>query len=143
MKSELTFEQYPWDKALECIEQEWFGPVAEVTVYGVCKKGNIESTVDRWIIKLEALLGGCVSEDVLRGEGIYSRIAKYKNNAITRIFFDDTRDDLCENFEIVTKRALLVWKPDAHPQGRVLADSTGFCDCIQSYSFQLEKIHND
>jgi hypothetical protein len=139
MRSELTFEQHPWDKALECMESECLGPVAEVTVYGVCKKGSVESTADFWIAKLEALLGDCVSEDVLRDEGVYSRIAKYKNNSITRVFFDDTRDDLCENFEIVTKRALLVWKPDAHPQGRMLGDNAGFCDCSQPYSIQLEK----
>jgi len=139
MKSELTFEQYPWDKALECMEHDRLGPVAEVTVCGVCKKGSIDSTVDCWIAKLEALLGDCASEDILRDEGVYSRIAKYKNNAITRMFFDDTKDDLCENFEIVTKHALLIWKPDVHPQGHMLGEGANFCDCSQSYSIQLEK----
>lgn len=138
MRGELTFEQHPWDKALECMEHEQLGPVAEVTVYGVCKRGCIESTVDCWIAKLKTLLGDYVSEDVLRGEGVYSRIAKYKNGSIARMFFDDTSDDYCENFEIVTKRALLVWKPDAHPQGRMLGDNAGFCDCSQFYSIQLE-----
>ena len=138
MKSELYFEHYPWDKALETIKQEQLGAVAEVAVYGVCKNGTLKSTADQWITKIGALLGDCVSEDILQGDSVYSRIAKYKNNAVTRIFFDDSGDDICENFEIVTKRALLVWKPDTHPHGRMLADSGGFCDCSQFYSVQLE-----
>lgn len=138
MNGKFYFEQEPWDKALLCLQEEQLGVVAEVSVHGVCRKGEVESTAARWKTRLASLLGECTSEDQLRGEAALSYLAKYANNAIARLFFDDSSENLSENFEIVTQKALLVWKPDVHPQGAMQGSEANFIDCGQPYSVQLE-----
>lgn len=138
MNGNLYFEQDPWDKAVDCMRQQDLGPVAEVSVQVVCTAGQVEAAVQKWQNRLEALLGPCTGQDVLQREGVYSAIAAYQNGAAVRLFVDDAQDDVTENFEIITQKALLVWKADVHPQGHMLAENASFFESTQPYSIQLE-----
>lgn len=138
MNGQLYFEQRPWQQAMDCIQRDALGDIVEVSVHAVCPKGGMDKAADVWRDRLKALLGRCAREDVLRGDGALSIIAAYENDAVVRMFFDDASEDYAENFEIVTKGALIVWKPDAHPQGRALAEGAAFVACTQPFSVELE-----
>lgn len=57
--------------------------------------------------------------------------------SLARLFFDEG-EDVSENFEIVSRNALILWRPDSSPQGHMLGKQAAFCDCAQVYSNGLE-----
>ena len=46
-------------------------------------------------------------------------------DCIVRIFVDESGSEVTENFEIVTEKALFVWKPGTSLQGRITGGYSG------------------
>lgn len=124
---------------MACICQDALGEVKAVSAQEVCQAGSMEQAAKKWRTRLDALLGQCTAWDELKTEKAFSAIGAYGNGAAVRLFLDEGAEDVAENFEIVTQKALLVWKPEAHPQGRMLAQQASFCSCAQPYSVNLEE----
>lgn len=137
MKGNCYFEEEPWDKACERISNGNIGNVVAISVQCVCEKGSLDKTLTKWEERINKLLGIQISRDLIKDKNIVSMISKYENNEVVRIFIDDTYEEIVENFEIVSKNGLILWKPDVHLQGRVLSDSGFYCDCSQLYSVNL------
>lgn len=85
----------------------------------------------------ERLLGSTVDESRLDAPGAALLMRRYESGAIARLFFDEG-EDVSENFEIVSRNALILWRPDSSPQGHMLGKQAAFCDCAQVYSNGLE-----
>jgi hypothetical protein len=129
------FEQEPWEKALECLSTQPLGDIAEISIFGTYPDSLFEKGEKLWRSRMSALLGDPVRVDELRDNSVVSLLFRHPNKAIVRMFFDKNASGRCENFEIVTKNALLIWKPDVHPQGRI----NGSVDLTQAWSVDLQK----
>ena len=126
MNGAWYFEGHPWDEACaRLLKKEPAGQIAEVTVQ--CA----------WDARLSALLGSTVDESRLDAPGAALLMRRYESGAIARLFFDEG-EDVSENFEIVSRNALILWRPDSSPQGHMLGKQAAFCDCAQVYSNGLE-----
>ena len=78
-----------------------------------------------------------MDESRLDAPGAALLMRRYESGAIARLFFDEG-EDVSENFEIVSRNALILWRPDSSPQGHMLGKQAAFCDCAQVYSNGLE-----
>lgn len=138
MKGELYFENNPWARACECLSARKLGKTAEIAVQCVCEKNTLAGNFEMWKERVAALAGKEKSGNLLKTEHAYSYVGKCENGCVVRIFLDDATDDLCENFEIVTEKALIVWKPSSEVQGRMLSTQGAFVECRQQYVADLE-----
>lgn len=137
MKSDWYFECEPWDHAAELAGDFKFGGVAAVSINCVCQKGKIEASVKKWEIRLSKLLGEIAGRDIVRTKNALSVIGRYEKNAIVRIFIDDTGSENYENFEILCRDALLVWKPDVHVLSVLKGEEYFQIDCSNTYPTDL------
>lgn len=138
MNGDWYFENHPWQQACQrLLAAETAADVAEVTVQCTCHKGQLQAVLARWDGRLQELLGPVETEDIQRAEGVVAVLRRYRCGAIARIFVDEA-EDVSENFEIASRRCLIVWRPDSRPQGHVVGVPQAFCDCTQLYSTDLE-----
>jgi hypothetical protein len=131
------FEREPWDQALACLGGQEIENIAEISIHCTCQENEFEMTEKRWKERITSVLGKAIRCDELKSPDVISCLARYENKAIVRMFFDKGGTGVCENFEIVTKNALIIWKPDVHPQGRISYAGADFCDFVQPYSITL------
>ena len=143
MNSALYFENNPWEHALQLISDESLGEIVQVSLQVVSEKRKLKDSYVGWKLKLGKMLGTCIKENLIECENAFSFIGRYENDAIVRIFIDQASFDIVENFEIVTKESLIIWKPNVHPQGRTLIGDSGFYHCTQPYSIELEVKQHD
>lgn len=134
MNGDLYFEEHPWQRACAQIEAQKLGRPCEIAVQAVCGKGESEACFDAWLKNIRALLQCEIAGDKLACERVISFIAK-AGGCVIRIFIDESDGEQCDNFEIVTERALIVWKPGSTLQGRMTG---GFTLCSQKYVADLE-----
>lgn len=124
MNGERYFENHPWDRAHTAIAQRELGKVYEIALQVVCEEGTCEKFFDLWRSRCEQLIGQPLNGDVLRGDKVISLVGRTED-CIVRIFVDECSDEVTENFEIVTEKALFVWKPGTSLQGRIPGGYTG------------------
>lgn len=134
MNGELYFEEQPWLRACANIERQALGTVYEIAVQDVCASGEAISRLKLWKERIGALLDCGIEGDELASGPVISFIAR-AGDCVIRIFIDESDGEICENFEIVTERALIVWKPGTSLQGRMTG---GFTICRQKYVADLE-----
>lgn len=138
MNGAWYFEGHPWDEACaRLLKKEPAGQIAEVTVQCACGAQGIPGALKCWDARLNALLDSTVDESRLDTPGAALLMRRYESGAIARLFFDEG-EDVSENFEIVSRNALILWRPDSSPQGHMLGKQAAFCDCAQVYSNGLE-----
>lgn len=139
MDGSCYFENDPW--TLACNEITHAMPkedTVEVNVQCVCGKDKAEEMRKKWEQRLQLLLGAPTSSSMICCGRSFSQLLSYPNGAIVRMFADEDNSDDYENFEIVTKRALYIWRPGSHPQGYIKTENTAECVCTQLYSAGLE-----
>ena len=129
MNGQQYFEENPWNRACTLIAQQDLGPVHQVIAQCVCPAGTLQAAVEQWKERIAALAGPEKEGELLDAGRALSYIGTFGENTLVRMFFDDAAEDVCENFEIVTGKALLVWKPINTNQGHIY--SADGC-CIQS-----------
>ena len=134
MNGELYFENHPWNHARAAIEQRELGKVYEIAIQIVCEDGACEKVFDLWRSRCEQLIGQPLRGDVLRGDKVISLVGR-TDDCIVRIFVDACSGEITENFEIVTEKALLVWKPGTSLQGRI---TDGYIGTGQKFVSDLE-----
>ena len=134
MNGELYFEEHPWLRCCDTVEKRNLGPVHEIAIQAVCPDGAIQTVFQTWLSRCEALLKAPLSGDKLSTDRIISYVGS-AGECVVRIFVDASGSEVTENFEIVTARSLLVWKPGTSLQGRT---SGGYTCCKQYYVADLE-----
>jgi len=135
MKGELYFEEHPWSRCCSTIAERNLGPVHEIAIQVVC--GTQESAQDvfaLWLQRCEALLGAEIPGDTLKTANVVSFVGSV-DECVVRIFVDGNSGEETENFEIVTAKSLIVWKPGTSLQGRT---SGGYTCARQQYVADLE-----
>ena len=135
MKDCLYFEQHPWDRACATIEAKSLGTVYEIAVQAVCKAGTCRKTLQTWLDRCQALIGDEIVGDTLERACLISFVGR-NPECIIRIFIDESDAELTENFEIVTEKALIVWKPGTSLQGRI---TNGYVGTQQKFMTELER----
>lgn len=138
MNGNLYFENDPWARATECLHDRDLGKAAEIAIQCVCPKGTLAENLKKWKARVNEVAGAEKSGNLLESAHVLSYVGKCENGCVVRIFLDDASDDLCENFEIVTERSLIVWKPSSEVQGRMLSTEGAFVECKQQYVADLE-----
>ncbi|MEG1176798.1 MAG: hypothetical protein RSD27_04310 [Ruthenibacterium sp.] len=139
MNGNCYFENHPFEAACTEIRMhETAEDIVELSVQCMCNSDELEMILEKWEMKLRVLLGSEKSSDTVRVNNATSVLKKFSNNAIVRIFIDASGKDCSENFEIVTKKALYVWKPDSCPQAHISTGDGNRCICTQKYSSDLE-----
>ena len=135
MKGELYFEEHPWLRCCSTIAQRNLGPVHEIAIQVVCgTQEDAGAKLELWKERCEALIGAAIPGDILRVQNIASFVGSAKD-CVVRIFVDCNDGEETENFEIVTQKALIVWKPGTSLQGR---SSGGYTCARQQYVADLE-----
>lgn len=124
MDGERYFEEHPWNRACAAIEQRNLGKIYELAIQVVCEEGSCEDCFDVWLSRCEQLIGQTVNGEVLRTEKVISLVGRIEE-CIVRIFVDESDSEITENFEIVTEKALFVWKPGTSLQGRMTGGYSG------------------
>lgn len=136
MNGKLYFEEHPWKRACTLIAQQG-EMVEQVIAQCVCKKGSLEQTLSLWKERVSILVGPEKEGNLLRGANVLSYIGIFGEDTIVRFFFDESAEDICENFEIVTNASLIVWKPINTNQGHMLSEDICFIECSQRYVEEL------
>jgi len=141
MNNRLTFEEHPWKRACSQIEEQALGKIEQIIIQCVCPAGTVQAEQQKWKKRVEELAGAAEKFDLQRCERIISGIGIFgRNHTIVRMFFDDGAQDICDNFEIVTEKALLIWKPINTNQGHLMAESSYFIECGQPYVEDLAEV---
>ena len=134
MKGERYFEEHPWDRACSGIRERKLGTVCELAIQIVCKEGELERTFARWLARVEELTGAKPEGETLMAPRVISFVGM-AGSCVVRIFVDVSDSETTEDFEIVTDKALIVWKPGTSLQGRSTA---GYTCCNQKFVSDLE-----
>ena len=134
MNGNLYFEEHPWDRACSVIAMQDLGKPVEIAIQAVCKNGGCGTALEQWVARCEGLTGGRVTGDTLQNDKVISLVGR-SGDCIVRIFVDSSDSEVTENFEIVTEKSLLVWKPGTSLQGR---STSGYTCCMQQYVSDLE-----
>lgn len=139
MNNEQYFEEHPWKRACRLIKEQKMGPVHQVIVQCICKREMLKSSFAHWKRQAELLAGEEQEGELQETECVMAYIGRF-GDTIVRLFFDAAGEDVCENFEIVTEKGLLIWKPVSTSQGHIY--STDGCElvCSQKYMEELEVI---
>ncbi|MBE5892929.1 MAG: hypothetical protein E7286_06065 [Lachnospiraceae bacterium] len=124
MNGERYFEEHPWNRACAAIAQRNLGKIYELAIQVVCEAGKCEEAFEQWLTRCEQLIGETVDGEVLRTENVISLVGRTQE-CIVRIFVDESGFEATENFEIVTEKALFVWKPGTSLQGRITGGYSG------------------
>ena len=135
MKGELYFEEHPWQRCCSTIRQRGLGPVYEIAIQAVCGSSQCPAHVlKQWLSRCSELIGAEISGDTLT-VGPAASFVGSSGNCVVRIFVDSNSGEETENFEIVTEKSLIVWKPGTSLQGRM---SGGYTCARQQYVADLE-----
>ena len=135
MKGELYFEEHPWQRCCSTIRQRQLGTVYEIAVQAVC--GGEESPAEVlkvWLSRCAELIGQEIPGETLAVGPVVSFVGS-AGACVVRIFVDANSGEETENFEIVTEKSLIVWKPGTSLQGR---SSGGYTCARQQYVADLE-----
>ena len=135
MKDCFYFEQHPWDRACATIKTKDLGDVYEIAVQAVCETGTCRKTLQTWLERCKALIGDEITGDTLERAHLISFVGR-NTECIIRIFIDESDTEPTENFEIVTEKALIVWKPGTSLQGRI---TNGYIGTQQKFMTELER----
>ena len=139
MNGACYFETTPWARICEEIRtQEGLSQIVSVSIQTACADPDLEAALSLWKSRLEEILGPAQRTDILQSQHAVSVLQRYSGNAIVRIFLDGPTSDCCENFEIVTRQALYIWKPNSRPQAHIERHGQLSCICSQAYSCDLE-----
>lgn len=138
MNGDFYFEQNPWNRACECIDANKLGKMLHVSAQCVCEKGEKDSTLQKWKDRVTALAGDECRGNALQAGNAISYVGVFGDNAVVRFFIDDGAEDVSENFEIVTEKSLIVWKPNGTNQGHMLSSEGCFIEASQEYVEDLE-----
>jgi len=134
MKGELYFEEHPWLRSCAAIRQRQLGPVFEIAIQIVCGDKSPADVLQLWLTRCEELVGIAVTGETLHSGPVVSFVGS-AGDCVVRIFVDSSSEEETENFEIVTHKSLIVWKPGTSLQGR----TTGGYTCArQQYVADLE-----
>lgn len=140
MNSQLTFEEDPWKRACSQMKEQDLGKAEQIIVQCICPSGTVNKMHKEWKQRVECLAGEAQSYDLYDCERAISGIGVFgEHQTIVRMFFDDGAQDICENFEIVTQKALLIWKPINTNQGHLMAENNYFIECRQAYVEDLSE----
>lgn len=143
MNDRLTFEEHPWKRACSQIAEQDLGNIEQIIIQCVCPAGTIQAAQQKWEECVQDLAGAAEAFNLQEGQRVISGIGVFgPNHTIVRMFFDEGAQDICENFEIVTAKALLVWKPINTNQGHLLAENSYFVECRQPYAEELAGVPN-
>ena len=134
MNGNLYFEEHPWDRACSVIAMQDLGKPVEIAIQVVCESDSREATLEQWMDRCEKLTGAGIVGHTLQNEKVVSVVGR-AGACIIRIFIDSSDGETTENFEIVTEKSLLVWKPGTSLQGR---STNGYTCCKQQYVSDLE-----
>lgn len=138
MRGDRYFEQNPWKRACECIRTQELGALLQICVQCVCAKGEAKEKRALWLQRVEQIARAPERMEVLENGAAASVVGTFGGAVIVRMFFDEAAGDLSENFEIVTEKALIVWKPNSAHQGHMLAEDCVFVEVSQQYVEDLE-----
>lgn len=137
MNGQLYFEEQPWERACSLIAQQEFGKIHQIIAQCVCPKGRLQETLRLWKQRVEELAGPERQGNLLEAGRALSYIGTFGDGTIVRFFFDDAAADVSENFEIVTEKSLMVWKPINTNQGHLMAEDSYFIESSQRYVADL------
>ena len=140
MNANFYFEQDPWQRAHSCIKNQELGEVYQVSAQCVCEKGTGRAKLEEWEKRVSELVGEKQRGDVLVADTALSFIGVFGNNVVTRFFIDESADGFCENFEIVTDKSLIIWKPGSVTQGYMFSDDECFIEISQQNTVDLEEV---
>ena len=141
MNGKRYFEQNPWMRACSCIESQELGDILQISVHSVCKSGSIHEQLYEWEKRVTQLVGKKLRGDTLSADIALSFIGVFGDNVIVRIFIDEGAEDYSENFEIVTAKSLIIWKPNSTNQGHMLSQDGCFIEASQFYVKDLEEVN--
>lgn len=136
MDNQLYFEENPWKKACSIVRSGGQN-VYQVVIQCVCPQGMTDIYMENWRAAAAELAGDEREGQLLRGAHALSFIGKSGDDTVVRIFVDDGAKDQSENFEIVTDKALFVWKPVSTNQGHLLLQKSEFLQSSQEYTAEL------
>ena len=134
MIDQLYFEEHPWDRVCAAISQRNLGKVYEIAVQAVCGTGRSRTVFETWLARSEALTGSAMEGEVHENGKVLSYVGR-NEDCILRIFVDESDAEITEDFEIVTEKALFVWKPGTSLQGRITG---GYIGSGQKFVCDLE-----
>lgn len=134
MIDKLYFEENPWKRACTAISQKNLGKIYEIAVQVVCETGMSRAVFETWLTRSEDLTGSAMKGDILENGKVLSYVGR-NEDCILRIFVDESDTEITENFEIVTEKALFVWKPGTSLQGRI---TDGYIGSGQKFVCDLE-----
>ena len=137
MDGKKYFESTPWTQACSSIKSQDLGDILHISVQGVYEKGTIHKQLQDWETRVEELAGKKQRGDLIEAGRAVSFLGVFGNDVIVRFFFDEGTDGLSENFEVVTTKALLVWKPNVTNQGHMLSQDGCFIEASQQYVVEL------
>ena len=84
------------------------------------------------------LAGPEVSGQPEKEDNVWAYLGIMGDNTLVRFFIDAGADDISDNFEIVTDKSLIVWKPVGTNQGHIYG-TEGICiQSDQKYVADLE-----
>ena len=112
MNAELLFESDPWSEAKRLAEAGEFGRIASIGISEICDGGDVEGAEERWLARLNELLGEPESTDAVRCSKAVSILLRYREPAVVRLFLDGSEGVPVYTFEIVGTDRLVVYKPD-------------------------------
>ena len=141
MNDERYFEQDPWMRACLCVKDQSLGNVLQISVNCVCKKGSLHRQLQEWEYRVIQLVGKKLRGDLLSSGAAMSFVGVFGNSVIVRFFLDEGTDAYCENFEIVTAKSLIVWKPGSSNQGQMLTEDGCFVEASQQYVADLREVN--
>ena len=141
MNGKRYFEQNPWMRACSCIESQELGGILQISVHSVCNGGGIHERLHEWEKRVEQLVGKKIRGDTLSAGIALSFVGVFGDNVIVRIFVDESAEGYFENFEIVTAKSLIIWKPSNTNQGHMLSLDGCFIEASQYYVEDLEEVN--
>ena len=134
MNGNLYFEEHPWDRAVALVRARELGAVHELAIQIVTERGEGQKAFEIWKKRSEDISSQTLVGETLNLGGVISFVGR-AGETVVRIFIDESAGEPTENFEIVTEKALFVWKPGTSLQGRITG---GYVGSRQKFVCDLE-----
>lgn len=139
MNGNQYFENNPWERVITLINEKNLGPIHEIIATPVVKKEDMEHTFKIWKDRARTLVGDEQEGYEEKEDNVISYFGVYGDNTLVRFFIDCGSEDISENFEVVTDKSLIVWKPIGTNQGHICLDEGSTIQTSQKYVADLEK----
>lgn len=139
MGPEVYFVQDPWEKTAENVRNGVVGRIVAVGIQESCEPGTLIETRERWLSRLEVLIGKPESTDIIDNGPVSSTLVRYHGPALARIFLEEGSGSSVSNFEITGLKALLVWKPDDRPFSVIKTQETTLSLFKHAYPAELAR----